>query len=620
MRKFNQFSHVATLLLAAAGCGSPNSSGGAGQELLDESTEAVTSCVTPKDNLLLKCPTTAACTVTVCPKSYVLDDVAEDGLMKIGSSNITVVMTNVTLKGSGRGYAIYSKNFSNVKITSDAAHRGAISGFRAAVIIDGMGSHEVSNCNLSHNHRRPINTGYDFLDVWADNPPTTVYNNMVSEDQVGNGVVLLNVTSGTVRNNLATDQQNGIGLFSTSNVTVVGNDCSNNQGWGIHLHQSSFNNITGNTANNVNLAASTECHNLQDDACDTAAVLVIMASNDNIIQSNTLRGGGDGIFSAALHGLTHYGADRNQYISNDVSLAKHHGIEATFATSLTLTSNTINDVGRAGVWLGYSTYSTIGYNTILRAGWSGIQNQNGQNIDVLYNTISSAVGDGINLTEEQIAGLPQQSTTYRIRHNTISNNAGHGISATDTHAITATNNVISNNAAGNIRLSKINETTIKSPLTLNDNNMLGSLAACSNVSVPACGGCRAYDNNQPGCDAAGCAYYFCSNECHPAGLSLCEGGCTDSCQPPDNCRLFDGNASGCNAAPGCSYHACSAECYPTGTSDCDAGCASQCGCDWTNANLTRNYWGTTNTSQIAATLCDAPMNFQPIRTSTAPAP
>jgi murein DD-endopeptidase MepM/ murein hydrolase activator NlpD len=94
-------------------------------------------------------------------------------------------------------------------------------------------------------------------------------------------------------------------------------------------------------------------------------------------------------------------------------------------------------------------------------------------------------------------------------------------------------------------------------------------------SCEGSGDCRDYDGNVTGCNAApSCAYYFCSSQCHPVGTTNCDAGCTSYCS--DSCRDYDGDVSGCNAAPDCSYYTCSNQCHPTGTTNCDAGCTSYC--------------------------------------------
>ncbi len=82
-------------------------------------------------------------------------------------------------------------------------------------------------------------------------------------------------------------------------------------------------------------------------------------------------------------------------------------------------------------------------------------------------------------------------------------------------------------------------------------------------------GCRNYDSNVQGCNAAPeCSFYHCSNQCLPTGTSNCDAGCDAYCP----CRKYNNNIGGCNADPNCSYYSCSNECHPTGTSQCFADC------------------------------------------------
>ncbi|ATB38148.1 S8A family peptidase [Cystobacter fuscus] len=93
------------------------------------------------------------------------------------------------------------------------------------------------------------------------------------------------------------------------------------------------------------------------------------------------------------------------------------------------------------------------------------------------------------------------------------------------------------------------------------------------VSQAAVTDCRAFDGDVKKCDAAGCGYYFCSEQCHPKNTSLCNAGCTAECNAA--CRAHDGDLNGCNAA-GCAYYTCSNRCQAKGTSLCDAGCSTEC--------------------------------------------
>jgi parallel beta-helix repeat protein len=607
MKTFQRLGCIGTLLVAVA-C-----SADAGESEIDSSQQSL-SCVRPRDNLDITKST------TLCPGNYTLNDVAGDGLIRIKTSGIQLTLTGVTLRGDDSGYGVVARNVSNVTVTSTTAQRGILRGFRAGVFIEGGGGHRVTNLDVSNNRRRPLTGGGgDFLLVWPD------FAEQLAADQIGNGVLLKDVNGATIANNMARFQQNGVGLFGSQNVTVKDNNCSNNRGWGIHLHRSSNNTIVTNVADDVNLADSTFCHSEQDDGCDSAGILVIKASNDNTVRSNSFKRGGDGIFSGGRENTTHWGADRNKYIGNDVTGAKHLGIEATFADSLLVENNVVHDASRSGIWLGYSTNSIVRGNSIQRSGWSGIDNDSALNIEISNNRIIGSAQHGIHLRQENPAG--QESAKYRITNNVIADNGLVGIFALDTQELTVTGNRIQNNVRSNLHFGTENQRSLRGPNVVRQNQILGPLGACSNVTAKC--GCLSHSGNVDSCATeVGCAYYQCSNQCRREGTSNCAAGCGEFCT--GSCRDHDGVPGSCNAA-GCAYYFCSNQCQPGGTSCEAAGCTSSCedvdpgpetplfsgsACllgGW--FNLTNNYWGTTNTSAIAGSLCGSTLAFEPILTS-----
>ena len=610
---------------------------------LGRASQAATGCITPRSNLVVRSST------TLCPGTYDIGDPEGDGVIQIQGHQVTLNISGVTLRGTGTGYGITSTNFNGVIIKSSPTSRGNIRNYRSAILINGGASHQIAENVLSNNAKRPLtHTVADFLDVWAE------LEDQIALGQIGNGVVLRNVVSATITNNKARFQQNGISLFNSSNVTMQGNDCSDNQGWGIHLHRSSNNTVKNNRADNVNLAASTYCHEVQTDACDTAGILVIKASNGNLIQSNSFKNGGDGIFSAALGppGATQYGADHNRYVANDVSFAKHLGIEATFADDVLVENNTIGSVGRSGIWLGGSKNSTIRGNIITNSGWSGIENEGTQNFTIENNRITGSAQNGIFLRD--LGSFGRQSTGQFIARNTIQGNGEFGIRAVDTQSINATGNVISSNGLGSVHLELRNESRLTGPININESQLLDAPAgACHGVDVTC--SCRVFNGDQQGCNAtSGCSYFACSDRCEVAGTSSCDagcGGCTGSCRDHDGnvqacdgdpqdcayyfcsnrclpegtplevgcaCEPFNGDEAACNAAPGCEYFACSGGCFFDDTPLCQANCCGtgQINCPISSVtNVTSNYWGTTDPAVIDASICGADLNFVPFKTS-----
>ncbi len=512
-------------LVLVAGCSAQENEGEQGA--LGSVTEAATGCVVPVANLVVRAST------TLCPGTYQLPDPEGDGAIQIKANQVTLTLSGVTLRGAGTGYGITATNVNGLTIKSSPTNRGRVEGYHSAILVQGGASHVITENVLSFNAKRPLtHDDRDFLDVWAEFPE------QLAENQIGNGLVLLNVNGATVTNNQARFQQNGIGLFGSSNVTLRGNDCSDNQGWGIHLTRSSNNTVVQNRADNVNLAASSFCHDVQSDACDTSGILVIKASNSNLVQNNSFKNGGDGIFSAARQGDIQHGADHNRYVGNDVSFAKHLGVEATFADDILVENNTILSAGRSGVWLGGSKNSTVRGNTIVGSGWSGIENEGTQNFVIENNRIENSAENGIFLRDLASLGFPSKGQA--ILRNTIRGNGQFGIKAVDTQSINATGNTISDNGKGSVHLELDHESRLTGPLTFHENRLLDATEACQGVDV-ACS-CRTFDGDASGCSGAGgCEYFACSNRCEPLGTSSCDagcGGCTGSCHD------HDGNVEG----------------------------------------------------------------------------
>lgn len=62
--------------------------------------------------------------------------------------------------------------------------------------------------------------------------------------------------------------------------------------------------------------------------------------------------------------------------------------------------------------------------------------------------------------------------------------------------------------------------------------------------------CTEYHGDVEGCDAAGgCGYYFCSEECHPAGTDYCDAGCISICPHEGTYTIFL-NPHGATYTPG----------------------------------------------------------------------
>ncbi len=422
------------------------------------SVPALAQCTTLTDDMLITQDT------VICPGTYAFDDPTEDGVIRIGASDVTLTLTGVTLQGSQMtGYGILCDGYHDVEIVG-----GTISGYRSAILMKNGGGHRIAGALLSGNRKRPVTNGPgDFLAVWPD------WAGQLANDQIGNGIVLVGISTAVIEDNVCQDQQNGIGLYQCDHVELFGNDCSDNEGWGVHLTRSSHNVLVGNRADNCFNKVSTYCSQVQDDGCDTAALLLIKDSNHNRVAFNSLRNSGDGVFSAAQEGSVHWGADFNVYWGNDTGQAKHIGIESTFSAGNVFVENLCEDAGRYGMWLGYSTDALVRRNLIRRCAFAGILNESTVGVRYERNVITENLGHGVHLRRGTFWALAQGSRDQRFTHNKIRSNGGNGIHATDTHLLTVRRNDLGPNAGGNLFLGAVQETAIDGPLAVNENNVLG---------------------------------------------------------------------------------------------------------------------------------------------------
>lgn len=306
-----------------------------------------------------------------------------------------------------------------------------------------------------------------------------------------------------MRNCSMTDQQNGIGCFGCTRVQIMDNNCSHNEGWGIHLRRSSFNLVHGNHADHCHPTRSDYCRTAQNNGCDSASLLLIKDSNDNIITNNSLTDGGDGIFSAAMGpaddscpprstpcpNCCHWGTDRNTYAFNDVRFARALCIESTFAFDNIFRSNLATHCSIAGAWLGYSVNASLIDNDLSDSP-TGVSDQSAINISLIGNRI---LRNGIGVLTNQGSFPPTAvfsgaSSGYQLKNNIIANSTGIGIDFLDTGNVQLHGNTVSSNAGGNIRLRVSETELLPRPLTLDHNTILseGQVFNVQNLQVSRC--------------------------------------------------------------------------------------------------------------------------------------
>jgi nitrous oxidase accessory protein NosD len=386
--------------------------------LIGASSSPAQDCVTPTDNYAV----TSGSVVTLCPGTYLLDDVESDGVIQIrDAAGVTIDGSGVRLQGTAtRGYGILIQRSSRVTLRNFAG----LSGYFYAIRVENSDSVVIEHCSTEGN----AGSYAGFIDVWSD------------VDQAhGGGVLFDHCRGGSVTQSSMKTSNDGIALYYSSHMQIADNDLSGNSAYAIRMFFTDSCDVLRNNASHV----------YREDPVnsDAAAILMIIA-NANRVEHNDFSYSSDGIF------LGQYGysatPNNNLFQWNDCSYSPHNAIEATFAGGNIFRHNKANYSGY-GLWLGYSfntlvdSNEVIGNHEALSVGTAGIAIDRGFNNRITHNTISDNA-TGVLLWEgDPIPGYAQQySESYTIDGNAFSGN-GRAVDAHRTTDLWATANVFARN-------------------------------------------------------------------------------------------------------------------------------------------------------------------------------
>lgn len=387
----------------------------------------------PTDNAVYTANTTLA------PGLYVLPH----GIA-VGASNVTLNCNGATLQGNfGPGmlpiYGVTTLGNSNVTI-KNCRIKGYYYGLRAE---NGSGIQILDN-DLSNNWKDPAAEGAapPFLDINVG--PDALGSNTTD---LGGGLFVRNASAASIQRNTLVGQNNGMDLYDVTDSTVDGNDASNNVGWGIHLYRSKNNSITDNHAD----------HCLRGGGLDSAGMLLVWESDDNVIVGNSFQWSGDGFFIGNENGLPSNG---NLVQSNDGSYSSNNAFEATFSAGNQFIDNDAS-FSNYGFWLGYSHSDTVVKgNRVIGNAQSGIEIDQGVSNQIEDNVIMQNGGTGLVLRTDNVVhfpaasfpelDLPSQpsSAFYLVSGNVVTFN-GKGMDLVNTSGSLLTNNAVHSNTNGN---------------------------------------------------------------------------------------------------------------------------------------------------------------------------
>lgn len=354
---------------------------------------------------------------------YTFTDTPADGVIQVSNvNNIILDGDSCFVNGVGDlGYMIKITNSHHITI------RNFDSVFNYKYAIHIMNSHHITLNGNVLSGNEVDSSGW--ISIWTD-----------YQQALGGGVLLFQSRAADIYENEMTMQNDGVALYHCDSIRVHDNDLSWNTSFGIRMYWSDSCHIYQNNCSHVNRPYT--------DPSDCAALLMLV-SNENVVEYNDLSYSGDGVFLGQYQYST---IPNNNYFGyNECSYSPHNAIEATFADGNVYSHNNCN-YSHYGFWLGYSFNSLVDSNEIIGNYQSGIAIDRG-----FLNTISNNVirGNpiGIELWEgSPVAGYTNQfSHDYAIRDNLFDGNT-EAVSASKTEHLAATGNTFAFNRDAAIAL------------------------------------------------------------------------------------------------------------------------------------------------------------------------
>ncbi|MCK9399708.1 MAG: right-handed parallel beta-helix repeat-containing protein [Bacteroidales bacterium] len=351
------------------------------------------------------------------PGTYTIPDPGNDGLIRINNQqNIILDGANVAVDGMNySGYMIKINNSKNITIRNfESASR-----FKYAVYITNSDSIQIYNCDFSFN--KVDSAGW--IDVWSD-----------YQSALGGGVMMYLTDYVDIHNNTMKMQNDGVALYHCNHISIWENDFDWNTSYGVRMYFTNSCHIHHNLASHVNRPFT--------NPSDCAAILMIV-SNENLVEHNDFSYSGDGIFL----GQYEYSStpNNNVFLYNECSYSPHNAIEATFADGNIYRCNACN-YSHYGLWLGYSFNSLVDSNEIIGNQSSGIAIDRGFSNIISQNMISDNP-IGIELWEG--SAIPpyqnQFSHDYLVKGNLLEGNRLAIKSNNTEHLVFDSNAVIYNN-------------------------------------------------------------------------------------------------------------------------------------------------------------------------------
>jgi parallel beta-helix repeat protein len=396
--------------------------------------------VVPTDGMLISASTLFAAGSYALPHgvSIVADGVTLDlgGAVLVGD-------------GGGNGAGVSVEGRANVTITSSRPG-GALRGFFYGVVARNVVDFALSDLDLSANWLAP-NASTTWLDINAR--PS-----LADKVNLGGGLFLEAAVRADVARVVASTQENGFDVFSSSRVRIRNSTASNNSGWGAHFFNTRDSEIVGCVLD----------HCVRPGDGDSAGILLVYGSHRNRVAENSCMFGGDGFFIGNENGCP---SNFNLVEDNDCSHASANAFEATFSNGNVFRRNRAS-FSSYGFWLGYSYNTTVEDCEVVGNG-NGVDIDHGQHNRILSNWMSNTNGPAVQLTSDGSRNFPQpclalpnqtySATTVIYRNTFVESNNYHVILQNTTDSL-----VIDNYFGGNLRPGAISADALTTASTAFD--------------------------------------------------------------------------------------------------------------------------------------------------------
>jgi len=325
------------------------------------------------------------------PGVYRFEDVADDGVLKIVSNDVTVDLSGVVLVGSStaaspnalRGIGVKADGVSGITI-----RHGTIQGFRVALEIFGGENHKIVGTEFTENFRERLQSTPDLehSEDWLQ--PRRNDNDQWARFY-GAAVHFKNAAKSVIEGIRVRRGQNGILLSRCQEITVRDCDASFLSGWGLALWRTADSRVTDN---HFDFCVRGYSHDVYHRGQNSSGILVFEQSSRNRFSRNTATHSGKGLHLFAGEETVQItgegGSNRNHLTSNDFSHAVDNGIEATFSSGNRFEGNTLRDCSN-GVSLKYSSDTFISRNDFEASSDAGIAIEYGQRDQILFNRFRS---------------------------------------------------------------------------------------------------------------------------------------------------------------------------------------------------------------------------------------